>query len=899
MKKKLLLALMALLPLAVFAADLDVSKFTAANINYGATALGAVNQTQGLTVGDDYVVETTKFYTSDTGAGETAIGAGGATLAATNAGTYYMKVTGAGAYVGQTIYVSFHINPIAVTIDFNGGQAKTFGDPDPANFTYTLSALNAATLGLTVGREAGENVKGGGYAFTFKWTNTNVELTRAGGDTDVFTINAKNIAGTAVITAEQGNVVYTGKNIIGVYTVKDKADGVVLTAGKDYNVDPVKNVAANYKPNIVFAGNYSGTINPATGFAVTKAPITVSVNNIEVDFDNTDQKDQTAAAVFNYSGFVGDDIAPATKDGIIATFTAPTSVQATTTAKNAGTYTLKVTGGTAAGNYEFKNYLDGNLTINKLDLTIKANGAAINLGDADPASYTLDATALGATLGEVVTGVTFTCTHAAAVGSYDIVPNTSAAVVKIGGTDVTANYNLTIADPKGQLVIGKGGIVVTIKDAEKLYGETDPAFEYVVSGLQEGDELAAFTITRTVGENAGAYSMTATVTNPNPEKYATLTVVPGIFTINKARLLFTIPAQNLAIGKTAADLSALCKPAITVSGINNKDVASTLYNIAFSAGVSTDGGDPAKTDINQTVPAGIEATLTGAAAANYVIVDADDVEQANATGKLIVGTGGGAGVTFTSVNADYTTIQNRAGETVPTVALTLNNRNGRKVPASTTHTWAAETWNTMVLPFEVTVAELSAQLGYAIVNVVDKDATTEGNVQFKLEMQTIPANTPFCVKTSAAIADGTVLNFVNKLIVDGGENPSVDAGMGYKFVGAYKNKTIDKNNPTYNFLRGDNDKWAHIGATSSNTWTVVPFDAYVELTEAAAARGVTFTFEEFDGTATVIKAVDAEEAESAQGTAAEGWYTINGIKLNAKPTQKGIYIYNGKKVAVQ
>ena len=29
------------------------------------------------------------------------------------------------------------------------------------------------------------------------------------------------------------------------------------------------------------------------------------------------------------------------------------------------------------------------------------------------------------------------------------------------------------------------------------------------------------------------------------------------------------------------------------------------------------------------------------------------------------------------------------------------------------------------------------------------------------------------------------------------------------------------------------------------------------------------------------------------------WYTINGMKLEGEPTEKGIYIYNGKKVAIQ
>jgi len=32
---------------------------------------------------------------------------------------------------------------------------------------------------------------------------------------------------------------------------------------------------------------------------------------------------------------------------------------------------------------------------------------------------------------------------------------------------------------------------------------------------------------------------------------------------------------------------------------------------------------------------------------------------------------------------------------------------------------------------------------------------------------------------------------------------------------------------------------------------------------------------------------------------ADAWYTIDGVKLDGKPTKKGLYIKNGKKVAVK
>ena len=31
----------------------------------------------------------------------------------------------------------------------------------------------------------------------------------------------------------------------------------------------------------------------------------------------------------------------------------------------------------------------------------------------------------------------------------------------------------------------------------------------------------------------------------------------------------------------------------------------------------------------------------------------------------------------------------------------------------------------------------------------------------------------------------------------------------------------------------------------------------------------------------------------------DSWYTINGVKLNGKPTEKGIYIHRGRKVVVK
>ena len=48
----------------------------------------------------------------------------------------------------------------------------------------------------------------------------------------------------------------------------------------------------------------------------------------------------------------------------------------------------------------------------------------------------------------------------------------------------------------------------------------------------------------------------------------------------------------------------------------------------------------------------------------------------------------------------------------------------------------------------------------------------------------------------------------------------------------------------------------------------------------------------------VLPATDINEVTTGNETT-DGWYTIDGIKLEGEPTTKGIYIVNGKKVIIK
>ena len=119
---------------------------------------------------------------------------------------------------------------------------------------------------------------------------------------------------------------------------------------------------------------------------------------------------------------------------------------------------------------------------------------------------------------------------------------------------------------------------------------------------------------------------------------------------------------------------------------------------------------------------------------------------------------------------------------------------------------------------------------------------------------------------------------------------------GYVYGFASSNKTVEgKNVQAGEFVR------AMTGAG------VPPFRCYLIYNDGAqykVARGVTRGETEelpsriivrlvgADGSTTAIATMDTRSGE----VSLEGWYDLNGRKLNGMPTRKGIYIHNGKKV---
>jgi hypothetical protein len=113
------------------------------------------------------------------------------------------------------------------------------------------------------------------------------------------------------------------------------------------------------------------------------------------------------------------------------------------------------------------------------------------------------------------------------------------------------------------------------------------------------------------------------------------------------------------------------------------------------------------------------------------------------------------------------------------------------------------------------------------------------------------------------------------------------------YVLSYKYLDHDREGQTTNY--GKNEAFYRLASSGGNA---KPNSAYIQLNQAAEAK-VNFIFEDdlFDdvdnGIATGISEAAGQDSKKLE------WYSLDGRKLNGAPTEKGLYIVNGKKVLVK
>ena len=199
-------------------------------------------------------------------------------------------------------------------------------------------------------------------------------------------------------------------------------------------------------------------------------------------------------------------------------------------------------------------------------------------------------------------------------------------------------------------------------------------------------------------------------------------------------------------------------------------------------------------------------------------------------------------------------------------------------------------WNTLCLPFDVTVGSDVLKGATAMtLNASTSSFDKEGgvltlNFNNVSEGNTIEAGTPFIVKWDKA-DDVTDPVFTGVTVKEGLNNVEFSGGW---FKGTYAPLSWNAENQSILFLGAGNElHWPLAGARLN------AFRAYFQLMGEACAREFVVNF---DGETTgIISTTDRTDRTDK----ADAWYTVNGVRLSAKPTTKGIYVKNGKKVVIK
>ncbi len=226
--------------------------------------------------------------------------------------------------------------------------------------------------------------------------------------------------------------------------------------------------------------------------------------------------------------------------------------------------------------------------------------------------------------------------------------------------------------------------------------------------------------------------------------------------------------------------------------------------------------------------------------------------------------------------------------------LEQNDGKERNVKLSSRALYRDGSWNTLCLPFDVTLA--GSPLEGADARTLQSSSFAEGTltVTFGDAVTTLTAGVPYIVRWPDAGND------LSQLIIDSPEfervvikNQSHPVGTDYvKFVGSFSPSIIHKGDKTRFYLgAGDQLYWAESDVT------ICSCRAYFELLGGLTLDGVNASAIQlnFDGEGETTGISPSPALPQGEGA----WYSLDGRKLQGTPTAKGIYIKNGKKIVIK
>ena len=443
------------------------------------------------------------------------------------------------------------------------------------------------------------------------------------------------------------------------------------------------------------------------------------------------------------------------------------------------------------------------------------------------------------------------------------------------------------------------GITVTIPEQTWTGSELTPVIT-VMDGETVLVENTDYTVTAPIGpvQDSGNHAYTITgMGNYTGSKDATFTIAPKSMT--NEGITVTIPSQTW----TGNELT----PVITVKDGENVLTENTDYTVTPPSGPIQDSGNHAYTitgkgnySDSKEATFTISPRLARQAGAVYVY------EDQNGMTALLDGTS----VDAVDIDFDHNIIVNHV----------TSNRVFTPGMAST-----------VMLPFNYTCNGNEGGTFYKFVGVKKENdkwvATMQGTGNDANNEGTLIANTPYLFMPAASTMTFPNINGSVWLFTRGGGSggncETADPGSHWTFKGTYRYiewtaGTTDPNFTQYAEEIGRAYGFAGVAKTGIEVGDFVrvasgakirPMRAYLlwnDMPNAARTRGasdeelpsrITVRLVGANGQTTAIGTLDTKTGEMTFDS--EAWYTLDGVRLSGKPSKKGLYINNGKKIVIK
>ena len=220
--------------------------------------------------------------------------------------------------------------------------------------------------------------------------------------------------------------------------------------------------------------------------------------------------------------------------------------------------------------------------------------------------------------------------------------------------------------------------------------------------------------------------------------------------------------------------------------------------------------------------------------------------------------------------------------------------------------WKDGSWNTICLPFQLNNLADTPLEGATVRALESTSIDNESNTMTlnfsTTDITAIEAGKPYIVKWEAQTPDFVENPVFSQVIIDTNPPAEITSDDGYiSFVGTYSPVSISSEGDPAKLFIGENNTlyWPEGEMTIGACRGYFQLNGITADTSDDTAGVKAFKINFGDDEATGIATVETDDIHSSPVTTSNVWYAIDGRRITGRPLCKGIYIHNGRKIAIK